>query len=110
MILSYQIPEWVAYQTAALALYDTQRDIHAKQHAKDSIARKIMPSMIEKRDRQAAEVVRLKAAADAAERAAMERIFAPAVAVQSHSIRTAHLWCAADGLDIPAFLRRTQGS
>jgi hypothetical protein len=107
MILSYQIPEWVAYQKVALDLYDVARDISAKQHAKDPIARKIMPAMIEKRDRLTAEVARLKSEADAAERAAWERITAPPVVFQSHSTR--HLWQESDGLDIPAFLRRQGG-
>jgi hypothetical protein len=108
MIRSWDIPEFVTYRDAALALYDVQRDISAKQHAKDTVARKIMPTMIEKRDRLGADVARLKLAADAAEAAARERITAPKIVIQSHCTR-ADLWCAADGLDIPAFLRR-QGS
>jgi hypothetical protein len=109
MIRSWEIPEFVIYRDVALALHDVQREISAKQHAKDIVARKIMPAIIEKRDRLAAEVARLKIAADAAERAALERITAPTVVFQSHFTRTTPLWCEADGLDIPAFLRR-QGS
>jgi formate dehydrogenase maturation protein FdhE len=105
--LSYNIPEWVVYRDAALALHDVAREISAKQNAKDPIARKIMPALIEKRDRLAAIVAPLKDAADAAERAALERMTTAPVMVQSHSTR--HLWQESDGLGIPAFLRRQGG-
>jgi hypothetical protein len=106
--LSFNIPEWVAYRDAALALYDVARDIESRQNSKHAIERKIMPALIAKRDRIAAEVAPLKAAAERAERAALERITPPAVVHQSHSTRS-KFWSPSDGLDIPAFLRRKGG-
>lgn len=109
MILSFNIPEWVAYQRAALALYDVEREIESRQNSKHAIERKIMPALLAKRDRIRDEVAPLKAAADAAERAARERITTPVVVLQSHCIRPELRGGGADGLDIPAFLRRQGG-
>jgi hypothetical protein len=106
--LSFNIPEWVVYRDAALALNDVEREIASRVNSKHAIERKIMPSLIAKRERLAAEVAPLKAAADAAERTALERMTVPTVNVQSRSTRP-DLWCEADGLGIPAFLRRQGG-
>lgn len=101
-VMSWDIPEFLAYRNAALALHDVAREIEARQNSKHAIERKIMPALIAKRDRLIAEVAPLKAAADAAERAAVERMCTPSVVPPTRS----ELWSAADGLDIPAFLRR----
>lgn len=103
MILSYQIPEFNAYRTAALALYDIERDIACRQNSKNKIDAKILPRLIEKRERLRAEVEPLKAAADAAERAAHERMTAPNDAPPPARRITSP---AGDPLDIPDFLRR----
>ncbi len=103
MILSYQIPEFNTYRTAALALYDIERDIACRKNSKNAIDRKILPRLIEKRDRMAAEVAPLKAAADAAEQAARERATAPSTAPASSRPRAP---TTGDPLDIPTFLRR----
>lgn len=106
MILSFQIPEWIAYRNVALDLYDVERDIAVRQNSKHAIDRKIMPRLIEKRDRLQREVEPLKAAADAAERAAMERMFAPVASLQSPAAPMPQRDHGDDGLDIPEFLRR----
>lgn len=105
MILSYQIPEFNTYRTVALALYDIERDIACRQNSKNAIDRKILPRLIEKRDRIAAEVEPLKAAADAAERAARERMTTPSTAPTTVRHVTPYV---GDPLDIPDFLRRTK--
>lgn len=105
MPLSWQIPGWDAYRDTALALHDVEREIASRQNSKHVVESKIVPSLIAKRDRLAGEVVPLKAAYEAAERAALERITPRAVDLQSDCTRS-ELWSAADGLDIPAFLRR----
>lgn len=106
MILSYQIPEFEAYRTAALALYDVERDIASKQRSRHAIDAKILPRLIEKRARLLVEVEPLKARAEAAERAAWERMKVPTPSL--HSVRPTTPRCNSgeDGLDIPAFLRR----
>ena len=108
MILSFNIPEFVAYRDVALALYDVERDIALKQRSKHAIDAKILPRLIEKRARLVAEVEPLKAKAEAAERAALERMYAPAAFSQSAKPAAALLQRGEgeDDLDIPAFLRR----
>lgn len=105
MILSYQIPEFNAYRTAALALYDIERDIACRQNSKNKIDAKILPRLIEKRDRLRGEVEPLKAAADAAERTARERM----TATNDAPPPALHVTPATgDPLDIPEFLRRAK--
>lgn len=111
MILSYQIPEWVIYRNAAIALYEVEREIEqeANSKRKSGMGQKVLPSLLAKRERLLREVEPLKLAALAAERAALERMYAPRVSLASESqpqaVRAAHDAEARD-LDIPAFLRR----
>lgn len=108
MILSFNIPEFVAYREVALALYDVERDIAAKSQSKHAVDRKIMPRLIEKRDRLQREVEPLKRAAEAAERAALERLLAPATFSRPAQPTATTPRNSGDDshLDIPAFLRR----
>lgn len=106
MILSFNIPEFVAYREVALALYDVNRDIAAKSQSKHAVDRKIMPRLIEKRDRLQREVEPLKRAADEAERAALERLLAPATFSRQAVAAPPRNSGDDSHLDIPAFLRR----
>lgn len=103
LILSWQIPEFVTYQKAALELLEIERDIESRRNSKSHRDEKMLARLEVKRDRLRAEVAPLKAAAEAAERAARERLATPAASFQTHRPAPA---AGDDGLDIPAFLRR----
>lgn len=108
MILSYQIHEWRNYQRAALALHDVEREIANRRNSRHPIERKILPRLIDKRDRLAAEVAPLKAAAEAAERRELERLSAPPVhsTISAKPSTAPNCSPGAHHLDIPDFLRR----
>ena len=107
MILSYQIPEWHHYQRAAFALHDVEREIENRRNSKHQVERKILPSLIAKRDRIAAEIAPLKAAYEAAEQRAVKRLLSPVVSSALATPSTTQPSAAGtDHLDIPAFLRR----
>jgi hypothetical protein len=106
MLLSYQIPEWRPYQTAALDLMEVERDIATRQHSKNSIDRKILPRLIEKRARLQLAVGPLKEAFEAAERRALERTLAPPVVTDAPARQPMAPQHGVDDLDIPDFLRR----
>lgn len=107
MILSYQIAEWPAYQRASFALHDVEREIENRRNSKHPIERKILPALIAKRDRLATEIEPLKAAYEAAERRALERLMSPPVSsVAAKPSVTPHNTGAEHHLDIPDFLRR----
>lgn len=108
MILSYQIPEWCTYQRAALALHDVEREIDNRRNSRHPIERKILPRLIEKRERLAAVVAPLKAAAEAAERRAQERLSAAPVhsPISGKPSTVPHCSAGDHPLDIPDFLRR----
>jgi hypothetical protein len=103
MILSYQLPEVVAYRKAALALHDVERNIASRRNSKNPIDAKIMPRLLDKRAQLDAALAPLKAKADAAEAAALAKHTAPAITQPAANVTTP---ISGDGLDIPDFLRR----
>ncbi|MFZ5715794.1 MAG: hypothetical protein ACOY3N_23450 [Bradyrhizobium sp.] len=105
LILSWQIPEFVTYQKAALELLEIERDIEGRRNSKSHRDEKMLARLEIKRDRLRAEVAPLKAAAEAAERAARERLAMPSASLPTTSGR-AQAHAEGYGLDIPAFLRR----
>jgi hypothetical protein len=106
MIFSFNIPEFVAYQKAALELLDIERDIESRRNAKSHRDEKMIANLVVKRDRLRAKIAPLKLAAEAAERAALERLLTPMASLPAPRRARPDTGGDADGLDIPAFLRR----
>jgi len=104
-LLSWQIPEYLAYQKAALELLEIERDLESRRNSKSHRDEKMLAALVLKRDRQREKVAPLKVAAEAAERAAREHLATPSASLPATSGR-AQPPAGADGLDIPAFLRR----
>lgn len=110
MLMPHQHPDVQAYRTAAIDLYEVERDIFNRRNSKSTIDAKIMPHLIEKRDRLRDKVEPLRAKAEAIEAAfvarqlrALEPAPPPAVTLAT---RNSGPLGDRDGLDIPEFLRR----